>query len=183
MEGGEGRREGYFSFCIPGSQIAGSWGVSTFNSLGNCLNVPHRGCPLHNPSSGRAAAPVLPVVPRPRPRGLSRRWVRGGTCSFCHAALQKGSVPVGPLGGRHLEGMDGPGRPWAHPAPLGVLISASGAALRISAFVGELGRSRPSGWRQRGWPQQGPRDGVGGGSSAPRFFLGKLWSCPEPCFL
>ena len=74
---------------------------------------------------------MLPVVLRPRPGGLIRRWVRGGTCFLCHVALQKGSVPVGPLGGRHLEGMDGPGRPWANLAPLGDLISASGLALCI----------------------------------------------------
>lgn len=53
-----------------------------------------------------------------------------GALAFTAMLLsKKGSIPVGPLGGRHLEGMDSPGRPWAHPAPLGDLILASGLVL------------------------------------------------------
>ena len=116
--------------------------------------------------------------------------MRGGACFH---ALQKGSVSVGPLGGRHLEGMDSPGRPWAPPAPLGNLISASGLARCIqrlpqeSALLG--GELRRSGLQQAAHAlgleagrlaSSGPPNGVGRGPSAPRFFLGKPWSCPAP---
>ena len=83
----------YFSFCIPESGIAGSWGISTFNSLGSHQNVLHRVCRLHNPSSKSAAASVLHVIPEIQASGASQvgAWGRLLSCSAERLSLRRSS--------------------------------------------------------------------------------------------